>query len=304
MKKISADGVPYNGRTGPATWQAAAPPTAPADEETHGADRVPASAAPATASPRSPAVAAAINLLALAVTIILLAASLALAGALIWPKTYAARAEVLFPITQEQPTGFLREDRSMTTQLVLMRGRPVLGPIAEQQQRSVEDLQQHVTVAVLQSSEIIELEVTDRSPERALQTVRAVVDNYLGLSQAGQPTLRQRLESELVAVNTAVADAQVRLTAQQALVTAGKATADTVAPLQSGLQAQQSRQRQLQTQLDTVNLAPVAQLLTPPYAADVVSPKPMYATAVGALAGVLLAAVVVAVVARNRTTRE
>ncbi|MGH3927799.1 MAG: hypothetical protein ACRDTT_33865, partial [Pseudonocardiaceae bacterium] len=185
-----------------------------------------------------------------------------------------------------------------------------LGPIAEQQQRSVEDLREHLTVTVLQSSEIIELAVTDRSPERALQTVQAIVDNYLGLGQypglgqAGQPTLRQRLATELVAVNTAVADAQVRLSAQEQLVTAGTETADTVVPLQSALQAQQARQRQLQAQLDTINLAPVAQLLTPPYPADVVTPKPMFAAAVGALAGVLLAAVVVAVVARHRMTRE
>lgn len=192
----------------------------------------------------------------------------------------------------------------MTTQLVLMQGRPVLGPIAERQQRSVEDLREHVTVTVLQSSEIIELAVTDRSPERALQTVQAIVDNYLGFGQAGQPTLRQRLTTELVAVNTAVADAQLRLSTQEDLVTAGTDTTDTVVPLQSALQAQQARQRQLQAQLDTVNLAPVAQLLTPPYAADVVTPKPMFAAAAGALAGVLLAAVVVAVVARHRTTRE
>lgn len=312
MRKTSADGVAYNGRTGHATREAGGPPTAPAGEDAHGADRAAVSAAPASASPRSTSstrtprslATAALNLIALAATVIVLAAGLTLAGALIWPKTYAARAEILFPITQEQPTGFLREDRSLTTQLVLMRGRAVLGPIAEEQQRSVEDLQEHINVAVLQSSEIIQLEVTDRSPERALQTVQAVVDNYLGLSQAGQPTLRQRLATELVAVNTAVADAQARLSTQEGLVAAGTATTDTVVPLQSALQAQQSRQQQLQAQLDTVNLAPVAQLLTAPYAAGPVNPKPMFAAAVGALVGVVLAAVIVAVVARSRTTRE
>ncbi|MGH3938370.1 MAG: hypothetical protein ACRDTG_06995 [Pseudonocardiaceae bacterium] len=290
MKKTAEDGVPGHVRTPNATWRPGAPSTAPAGDATNGAARAVPSAA--------------VNLLALTAMIIILTAGLALAGALVWPKTHTARAEILFPITQEQPTGFLREDRSMTTQLVLMQGRPVLGPIAEQQQRSVEELREHVTVTVLQSSEIIELAVTDRSPERALQTVQAIVDNYLGLGQAGQPTLRQRLTTELVAVNTAVADAQLRLSTQEDLVAAGTEAADTVVPLQSSLQAQQARQRQLQVQLDTVNLAPVAQLLTPPYAADVVTPKPMFAVVVGALAGVLLAAVVVAVVARHRTTRK
>jgi len=302
VTKADEDGVPHHVRTPNATWRSGAAPTAPAGEATHGKDRaVAGDLATAPAATRSPAVVAVISLVALAATIIVLTAGLALAGALIWPKTHTARAEILFPITHEQPTGFLREDRSMTTQLVLMQGRPVLGPIADQQQRSVEDLQEHLTVAVLQSSEIIELEVTDRSPERAVQTVQAIVDNYLGLGQSDQPTLRQRLETELVAVNAAVADAQVRLSAQEDLVAAGTATVDTVMPLQTALQAQQARQRQFQAQLDTVNLAPMPQLLTPPYATNVVTPKPMFAAVVGALAGVLLAAVVVAVVARHRT---
>lgn len=304
MKKTSADDVPFNGRTGHATWRVGAPPTTTTGGDTHGADRAAVSTARTAGSGMSSPVAAVVNLLALAATIILLTAGLALAGALIWPNTYAARAEILFPITQEQPTGFLREDRSMTTQLVLMRGRAVLDPIAKEQQRSVEDLQEHITVAVVQSSEIIELQVTDRSPERALQTVQAVVSNYLGLSQGGQPTQRERLATELAAVNTAVTDAQNRLTAQEDLVTGGTATADTVVPLQSALQAQQSRQQQIQAQLDMLNLAPVAQLLTAPYPAGTVNPGLMFVASVGALVGLLLAAVVVAVVARSRTTRE
>ena len=280
MTQIREDEVPFNGRA-----------------DTHGADRA---VDPTLASARPPAhrrkftPGAALNMLALAATIILLAAGLALAGALMWPKTYAARTEVLFPITQEQPTGFLREDRSLTTQLVLLRSRTVLTPIAAQQGRSVEDLQAHLDVAVLDSSEIIQVQVTDRAPQRALQTAQAVVNGYLALNQSGQPTLRQRLEAELLTTNTALADAQARLTAEGAT-----ATAATVAPLQSAVQAQQSRQQQLQAQLDALNLAPVAQLLTPPYAAGTVSPRPVFAAVAGGLVGLVLAAVVIAVMART-----
>lgn len=306
MRRTSQDRTSCNGSTGHVARQAAVPPRSPAGGEADGTDRAASSATPPSVPPGSPRLlaVAALNLLSLAATIILLVTGLALAGALMWPKTYAARAEVLFPITQEQPTGFLREDRSLTTQLVLLRGRAVLGPIAEEQKRSVEDLQAHLTVSILQSSEIIQLEVTDRSPERALQTVQAVADSYLELNQAGQPMLHQRLATELLTVNTAIADAQARLSAQEAQVTAGAATADTVVPLQSALQAQQARQQQLQAQLDSINLTPVAQLLTPPYAAGAISPKPMFVAVVGALVGVVLAAVVVAVVARSRTVRE
>lgn len=284
MKRISEDGVPFNGLT-----------------DAQVADRAAEAAATARAPapPRSFTMRAVLNLLALAVTIILLAAGVALAGALMWPKTYAARAEVLYPITQEQPTGNLREDRSLTTQLVLLRGRAVLGPVAAQQGRSVEDLQQHVNVAVLDSSEIIQVEVTDRAPQRALQTAQAVVDGYLDLNGSGSPALRQRLEADLVSTNTALSDAQARLAAQQGLVAAGTATPETTAPLQSAVQAQQSRAQQLQSQLDAVNLAPVARLLTPPYAAGTVSPRPVFAAVAGGLVGLVLAAMVVAVLSRN-----
>jgi hypothetical protein len=300
--RFGADGVPYNGRTG----RAGAPVAAKADDGAQVADRAAESAravARALAPPRPHRGGALLSLLGLAATIIILGAGVALAGALMWPKTHAARAEVLFPITREQPTGFLREDRSMTTQLVLIRGRAVLGPIAEQQHRTVEDLREHVTAQVLETSEIIQLEVTDRSPDQALHTTQAVLDSYLKLSQAGQPELRQRLETEIAAANTAIADAQAKLSAQQGLVSTGRATAATLAPLQSAEQAQQSRLQQLQAQLDAVNLAPVGQLLTAPYPVGVVSPRPVFAATAGGLVGLLLAAVLVAVLARSRATK-
>lgn len=308
MTKIGEDGAPYNGRTGQATWQAGAHPTVQIGEDVRVVDRTPrsaVSAALAAMAPRSPWGPVILNLLALAATIIILGAGVALAGALVWPKTYAARAEVLFPITQEQPTGSaLREDRNLTTQLLLIDGRAVLSPIAGQQGRSVEDLQSHVTASILESSEIIDLQVTDRSQDRALQTAQAVLTNYLALSQAGQPTLRQRLETEIVGTNTALTDAQSKLAAQERLVTDGTAKAETVAPLQNAVQSQQSRQQQLQAQLDAVNLAPVGQLLTSPYAVGAVSPRPMFATLAGGLVGLVVAGIVVAVVARNRTPRS
>ncbi|MFN2495469.1 MAG: hypothetical protein ABR608_06130 [Pseudonocardiaceae bacterium] len=298
MSTTSAGGGPHNGRRGNATWQSRTstqPSTQPSTEDEGQLVDPVVRTFRAVRSWR----AAALSLLALASTIIVLTAGVALAGALIWPKTYAARAEVLYPITQEQPTGFLREDRSMTTQLILMQGRPILGPIAAQQGRDVEDLQEDLTVTVLESSEIIQLEVRDRSAQRALQTAQAVLTGYLQFSQSGQPTLRERIETELAATATALADAQKLLDDQQALVTAGTAAAGTLVPLQRAVQTQELRQQHLQSQLDSINLAPVAQQLTAPYSVGVVHPRPLAATVTGALVGLLLAACVVVVVARG-----
>lgn len=307
MSKIGSDGVPYNGRTGNATQQpttsiepAPGTVTEPAAELAPGEEGRPAGrVARAFQSARSWR-SAALSLLALACTIIILTAGVALVGALLWPKTYAARAEVLFPITQEQPTGFLREDRNMTTQLVLMRGQRILGPIAVQQGREVIDLQDDITVSVLDSSEIIQLEVRDRSEQRALQTAQAVLAGYLEFSQSGQPSLRERTEAELAAANVALTNAQQQLDVQQKS-TAAAANADLMASLQRTVQTQQIRQQQLQAQLDSVNLTPVAQQLTAPYSVGAVRPQPLIAAVTGALVGVLLAACVIVVVARSWT---
>lgn len=302
MKKTSEDDVPHNGRSGRGTWQAEVPPASRAGNDVQVADREPGSAlsaARAALAPKQFTWAAVRNLLALSVTIILLAAGLALAGALMWPKTYAARAEILFPVTQEQPTGFLRQDRSLTTQLVLLNERAVLGPVATEQGRTVEELQDRVDAAVLENSEIIQLEATSDSSQQARQTVQQVVDSYQALIETGPPVLRERLETGLAEVNTALAEAQTALAAQQELVTEGTATAQTLVPLQTAVQDQQSRRQQLQAQLDEVIFAPVAQVLTPPYSVGVVSPRPVFAAVAGGLVGLVLAAVVVAVLTRS-----
>ena len=103
----------------------------------------------------------------------------------------------------------------------------------------------------------------------------------------------------MLATNTALADAQARLTAQQGTAATGNAAANNLASLQSAVQTQQSRQQQLQAQLDALNQAPVAQLLTPPYEAGAVSPRPVFAAVAGALVGLVLAACVIAVLART-----
>lgn len=297
MKSTREDGLPYGGSAGSLT-RPPAPPVTPQGEGGGPAPKVAAGSPPPAARPGRPVNRAVVlSLLRLASVIVLLTAGVALAGALVWPKTYTARAEVLYPITQEQPTGFLREDRSLTTQLVLIKGRPVLAPIAGQQGRTVEELQRLVGATVVDSSEIIQVEVGDRSADRALQTTQAVLDGYLALSSSTQPARREGLEADLATANTALADAQARLTAQQ---NQPGAAADTLASLRAAVQTQQARQQQLRDQLDAVDIAPVPRLLTPPYLAEEVTPRPLYVTVTGALVGLVLAAGVVAVAARSR----
>lgn len=308
MKKTTRDDAPANGERPGHTWESSMatrdvdmrPPAAGG-----GAERVPDSRGPRGLRGTGRLTGSqAFALALLAVVLVLVGTGAGVAGALAWPKTYAARAEMLFPLTEEQPTGFLREDRNMTTQLVLIAGRPVLLPVAAQLGRTVTDLQSHVTASVLQSSEIIQVQVTDGSQARAVQTTQAVVDSYLRVNQTNEPLLRQRLDTQLGAATTALTQAQARLSAGQNAVAAGTAAPESIPPLQTAVQTAQTRQQQLQSQLQGVNQAnanPIAQLITPAYPAGVVSPSTGFAATAGALVGLLLAVGVVAVVARSWT---
>ncbi len=242
----------------------------------------------------------------LAVTIVLLGTGGGLLGALIWPPTYAARAEILYPISQDEPTGFLREDRNLTTQLVLLQGRAVLGPVAQAQGRTVEDdLENDVTVEVVETSEVIQIEARDSTPEGAVTTVQAIVDRYFDLERSEEPSgAREYLEGELADVRSEMADARGRVLQLQGEVAAGLGASEDLAGANDELQGLISRERDVQSQLDDTKIAsasdPNARLLTPAYPVlDPVSPRPLLTGGAGALLGLVVAAGAVALVARR-----
>src|SRR4051812_44683045 len=64
------------------------------------------------------------RLVLLALTIVLLGTAAGLAAALVLPKTYGARAEVLYAVGQEQQSGDpLKQGRDLSTQLVYLKSR-------------------------------------------------------------------------------------------------------------------------------------------------------------------------------------
>ena len=77
------------------------------------------------------------------------------------------------------PTGFLREDRRLSTQLVTIRSRSVLGPVALTYDLDVDDLRDDVSASVIDNSEIIRVEVRDEDPIVALGLVNAIAAAYL-----------------------------------------------------------------------------------------------------------------------------
>jgi uncharacterized protein involved in exopolysaccharide biosynthesis len=246
------------------------------------------------------------RLVLLALTIVLLGTAAGLAAALVLPKTYGARAEVLYAVGQEPQSGDpLKQGRDLSTQLVYLKSRAVLGPVATKEGRQFKDLEKAVSVEVLENSNVIEVEVDGPTKLAALQTLQSIMDGYMTL--IGQPTgVSRNLETQLADAKQNTAQLQTRVQQLTTAVTAGTATQAALNDARVQLTASLDREKAIQARIDELNLTgqngPDAQLLTPPYSLpDPVFPQPLIAAGTGALVGVIVAGVVVAMSVRRRT---
>ncbi|MGH3671131.1 MAG: hypothetical protein ACRDSH_10920 [Pseudonocardiaceae bacterium] len=246
------------------------------------------------------------HLVLLALAITLLGAASGLVAALIWPKTYGARAEVLYSPTQAQQGGDpLAQDPQLSTQLVIMKSPTVLGPIAQKQGRQFEDLNNDISVQVLDNSDVIEVEAHGPTKAAAMQTLQAVMDSYLAL--AAQPTGAARdLDTQLLDAHTNTGLLQTRVQQLTTAVLAKTATQASLNDARTTLTASQDQEKAIQASIDELNLTgqtgPNAQPLTQPYPLpDPVFPQPLIAAGIGALVGTIPAGAVVAPTALRRT---
>lgn len=199
------------------------------------------------------------------------------------PPTYAARADLIYPLTAERPTGFLREDRSLTTQVALLTSRAVLGPVARANRVEVEALGAALSAEVLEGSEIIQLEVRNADRTRGVLLLDAVIRQYLSITETGaSEDTRAYLEAQ-------IEDSRIELARDD--LTDGER------------EALAARQVALLGQLDAINLSGAqARVVVDTYSApDPVSPRPLFAAATGAVTSAIVAAVVVALLARRWT---
>lgn len=244
------------------------------------------------------------RLVMLTLTIILLGAAAGLAGALVLPKTYGARAELLYSANQPEQGGDpLQQGRELSTQLVLLKSRAVLGPVAQKQGRRYEDLDKDVSVSVLENSNVIQVEARSSTGPVALQTLQAITNGYLALSGQTSGVVRN-LDAQLAEARQNTAQLQTRIPQLVSAVLAGTANQTSLDDARAQLTASQDREKALQARIDEITLTgqagPAAQVLTPPYSLpDPVSPQPLIATGIGALVGTLVAATMLAVGARR-----
>ena len=124
---------------------------------------------------------------------------------------YGARSEILYTLREDQPTGFLREDRNLTTQVVLIDSRPVLEPVAVANGLTVNQLADKVTASVAEGSEIIEIEVRDADRREGLRLVNAVTRQYLAVANGTADENRTYLEDQLESIEAQLSVARHHL---------------------------------------------------------------------------------------------
>jgi hypothetical protein len=223
-----------------------------------------------------------LRLSAMGAALVVLGALVGVLTVLILPRTYAARAEVLYPISsaQQEPTGFLREDRNLTTQVMVMQNRSLLAPIAVANGMSVDDLAEAVTATVAEGSEILQLEVRDHSRERGLALSQQIVSSYLAVARDDdRDQVRSYLLGQLGEVRTQLdlaRDPRQRLEVRLAA------------------QSLADREQSLMQQLDQLTLmqlsVPRPSVVVPSYSAPApVSPGFAGSAATGALVGAVTA---------------
>jgi hypothetical protein len=217
---------------------------------------------------------------------------------------YGARSEIYYQLTQEQPTGFLRQDRTLSTQLVALTSREVLAPVAAANGMTVDELAKQVHTSVLEDSEVLRVEVDNPSRTKAQALAGGIVTEYLkGARNDNQTQAVTYLRGQIA-----------RIDGQEALLRSrlDQLATDTITPAQQQIQSQldslQNQRNSLQSQLDSATIdqlnQPRIEQLTQPYVLkDPVSPKPLRAAAAGALAELIVAAAFVAWWLSRRLTR-
>jgi capsular polysaccharide biosynthesis protein len=222
------------------------------------------------------------------------------------PK-YGARTELQYQLNREQATEFLRTDRGLTTQLLRVKSREVLLPVAEKNKLTYDELAAKVNAALVGESEIIRIQVNDPSKAVAEKLVTEVSDKYMEIvrkTPAAAAATQKYLTDQL-----AQADAErAALTARQAqLQRANPSNALTPEQLsvQAEIQSLLDQRNSLKAQLDEakvegINEAKVSQLAEPFVLDAPVSPKPMKNAVAGGMAGLLLGLVAAMVLVRRR----
>src|SRR5262249_1745751 len=128
-----------------------------------------------------------------------------------------ARTEIVYPLDANISSGStLRQDRVLSTQLVAIKGRQVLTPVASKFHMSVDALSKKILASVLQDSEVIRIEADDASQAKALAIVTAVSTEYLKSATSNKnAAVEGQLAQQISAANAKIATLTIALNAAE-----------------------------------------------------------------------------------------
>jgi capsular polysaccharide biosynthesis protein len=217
-------------------------------------------------------------------------------------KQFGSRIEIQYPISAEiASSGFLREDRTLQTQLVAIKSRSVLAPVALKYHMTVDDLSKKVVASILNGSEVLRIEVDDPSQAKANELAAAISLRYLAYANTSADTNAKTegyWQQTLARLSTA---------RNEAVAAVGNAATGSIQQQQAQAQLDDvnNQIQNAQTQYTAAKIADVqtqrvVPLTTDPYDVGKVAPKPLRAGLAGALAGIMIAAGVVVLLIRRR----
>jgi uncharacterized protein involved in exopolysaccharide biosynthesis len=273
----AARGSANNGSPGSAP-DGRRPPVAPRGGPPPGAPRPPGPGFPLPPPPvRRLTSAQGVRLGLVWLVIVVLGAAAGMAFTLPMTKLYAARVVVQYDVSTQDASDFLRTDRALTTQSVLLTSRSVIGPVAQANGISPDDLEHSTTATVLTNTDLVQLNVLNADRSTGVKLAGDIAQQYLKVTAQSSPAvyLQQQIDaarSQLAAGGANAGDLQTRITT-------------------------------LQGQLDIQNTeGDRAAIATPAYSVDgVASPNQLLAAASGGLCGIVLACLVVIALSRRWT---
>ncbi|WP_084210796.1 hypothetical protein [Pseudonocardia acaciae] len=212
--------------------------------------------------------------------LVVLGVALGLVATMALPHVYAAQATIRYNLSDRSSAG--DADRTLTTQTVIITGREVLQPVADSTGVPVDYLTKNVIATIVPNSEIIQIQVNHPDRGSGIQLADAVARRYLDVANdAGDRARTQaqldNLQKQLA--NPATPPAQV-------------------ADLQGQVADLQGQIAQLATRSNIASIvAPAFSVLAP------VFPNTLITLGIGAMIGVLAAALAGTRMARNWTRR-
>jgi capsular polysaccharide biosynthesis protein len=232
-------------------------------------------------------------------------------------KSYGARTQIVFPLNEQLASGtFLREDRSLATQTVSIASHAVLDPVAAKNHLSYTSLLAKEKVSILQDSEVIQIEIDDHSASQAQTIVGQIATEYLKQQPNQDGQAEAFINKQIAGLNTQLSSLAAQFNTleekrQQSATIGNPNPAETPSELAIANQvaSDNSQVATLQSRLDTITVddlqQPHVQQQTAPYVlSSPVSPKPLQDAAAGALAGIMLAVIVLGFLLRRLLKRQ